>query len=276
MMARIPLIAALACLAATPALAQERAPVVDDIGRVPRSVDEVRDPEGPVTAEDLARGTIDVPGEPIHDNQFRVFGIADRLEYQSNEGDAKYLWDLFGYAGGDYNRLWIEAEGEGLFENEVDTAEFQVLYSRALTPYWNLQVGGRYDVRPDPSKWYGVFAFEGLNLYWSEIEADLYLSEDGDLSGSFEVEYDEFLTQRLVLQPRFEVNAQAQDVDDLGLGSGITDYELGLRLRYEIVREFAPYVGVSWTRQVGDTADRLPDDEDPGRLSFVAGVRVWF
>ncbi len=274
MTTRIPL-AVLACLAALPALAQE-APLVEDIGRVPQNVGEVRDPEGPVSAQDLATGNIDVPGEPVHDNQFRVFGIADRLEYQSNEGDAKYVWDVFGYAGGDYNRLWVESEGEGLFDGGVEGAELQLLYSRAITPYWNVQAGGRYDFRPDPSKWYGVLAFEGINVYWTGQEIDFYVSEDGDVSGSVEIEYDELLTQRLILQPRFELNWQAQDVDELDLGQGITDYEAGLRLRYEFARELAPYIGVSWSRQVGDTADRLPDDADPGKLSFVAGLRAWF
>lgn len=121
-----------------------------------------------------------------------------------------------------------------------------------------------------------VVALEGLNVYWSMIEADLYVSEEGDVSGTFEFEFNEFITQRLVAQPRAEVNVQAQDVGEYGLGAGITDYEVGLRIRYEIVREFAPYIGVSWKQRVGETANRLPPGEDAGALSFVAGVRMWF
>lgn len=247
-----------------------------DMGEMPDSLEDVRDPRGPVTSEELGTGDIEVPGEPVHDNPFLFFGMVDRLEYQSNEGGPKYVWDVFGYAGGDYNRLWIESEGEGLFGKELDAAELQVLYNRAITPYWNIQAGARYDFRPNPSRWYGVLALEGLNVYWSEIEADLYVSDEKDVSFRFEAEFNEYITQRLVLQPRAEVNIQAQDVKDLGLGAGVTGFEVGLRLRYEIIREFAPYIGVSWAQTVGETAARLPPGEDAGVVSFVAGVRAWF
>lgn len=257
---------------AAPAAAQETPPAVPE---VPEGIAAVRDPEGPVTAEALARGNIDVEGEPVHDNEFRVRAMLDRFEYQSNEGDPKYVWDGFLYAGGDYNRLWIESEGEGLFGEQLEAGEVQVLYSRAITPYWNAQAGVRYEFT-DPDRWYGVLALEGLNFYWSGIEADAYLSEEGDLSGAFEIEYDALLTQRLVAQPRFEMNLQAQDVPELGLGAGITSIEAGLRVRYEIAREFAPYVGVSWVQRTGETAAMLPPGEDSGALSLVAGLRIWF
>ncbi len=243
---------------------------------VPRSIADVRDPTGPVTRLDLATGNIDVPGDPIHDNPIIRFAIFDRLEWRSGEGEPGYLFDGFGFVGGDYNRLWFELEGEGAFDGSLEAAELQVLYNRAITPYWNLQAGLRHDFKPEPELTYAVLGVEGLNAYWTGIEANLYVSEDGDVSGDFEVEYDEFLTQRLVLQPRFEIAAQAQDVDTLGLGAGITSYEVGLRMRYEIRREFAPYVGASWTETVGETADMLPDGADRGTLSAVAGLRVWF
>lgn len=237
--------------------------------------DPVPDPDGPVTADELARGTVEVPGVPVHDNEPRVFVSADRFEAQSNDGDAKYVWDVFGYAGGDYHRLWVESEGEGLFDGGTEGAELQLLYSRAITPYWNAQVGWRRTFEPEETD-YLVIAAEGLNVFWTGVEVDLYVSEDGDVSGAAEIEYDEPLTQRLFLQPRFEVNVQFQDIEEEGLGAGITDYETGLRLRYEIVREFAPYVGVSWAQKVFETADLLPEGEEAGTLSAVAGVRAWF
>jgi copper resistance protein B len=262
----------LALTLAAPALAHEEdAPVA-----IPSSIAEVRDPRGPVTAAELATGNIEVEGEPVHDNPFLVFGMFDRLEWRSGEGDPGYLFDGFAFAGGDYNRLWVELEGEGKVDGDLEAAELQVLYSRALTSYWNLQVGIRQDFKPEPELTYGVLALTGLNFYWTGIEADLYVSENGDVSSTVEVEYGEFLTQRLVLQPRFEVNMQAQDVEALNLGSGITSYEAGLRLRYEIAREFAPYVGVSWTQTVGETADLLPPGKDDTTLSVVGGLRVWF
>lgn len=248
--------------------AQERDASTPPAGGVP-------DPDGPVTADELARGDVNVEGVPVHDNPFRVFGVTDRLEYQSNDGEAKYVWDAFAYAGGDYHRLWVESEGEGLFDGDVEAAELQVLYSRAITPYWNAQIGLRHDFRPEPETDYLVIGAEGLNVFWTGISADLFVSEEGDVSSALEIEFDELLTQRLKLQPRFEVGIQFQDVEEANLGAGITNYEAGLRLRYEIVREFAPYVGVSWAQTVGETADLLPDDEEAGTLSVVAGVRAW-
>jgi copper resistance protein B len=267
----------LTVLLASAALAHDAEPEsLADLGEVPDSIEETRDPRGPVTAEELARGNISVPGEPVHDNEFRVLGMFDRLEYQSREGTPTYVWDAFGYAGGDYNRLWIESEGEGGFNGPLESADLQVLYSRAITAYWNVQVGARRTFGAGPSRWYAVLAAEGLNIYWSQIEADAYLSEKGDLSGAFEVEYDAMLTQRLVAQPRFEVGLQAQDVPELGVGAGFTTVEAGLRVRYEIVREFAPYVGVSWVQKVGETAAMLPAGKSSSAVSAVAGVRMWF
>ena len=113
--------------------------------------------------------------------------------------------------------------------------------------------------------------------YWFEVEATAYISEDGDLSAALEAEYDLLLSQRLILQPRFETSIAVQEVEEYGVGQGINDIELGLRLRYEIRREFAPYIGVSWSRKIGETADLAEDEgEDTDVISFVAGVRVWF
>ncbi len=252
---------------ATMAAAQESTPATPP--------DTIHDPDGPVGPGDLARGDIDVEGVPVHDNAFRAFAITDRLEYQSNDGDDKYVWDVFGYVGGDYNRLWIESEGEGLFDDDVESADLQVLYSRAVTPYWNLQAGWRRTFEPEELDYF-VLSAVGLNVYWTGMDLDLYVSEDGDVSGAFEMEYDELFTQRLKLQPRLEFGFQFQDIEERDIGAGITDYEVGLRLRYEIVREFAPYVGISWAQPVFETADLLPDGEDDGVLSGVLGVRMWY
>ncbi len=244
---------------------------------IPGSIAEVRDPRGPVTAAELATGDFDVEGEPVHDNPFRYLIFFDRLEWRSGkDGNDAYLFEGFSFAGGDYNQIWLDYEGEGTFDGGLEAAELQLLYNRAITSYWNFQIGVRRDFEPEPQLTYGVIGFEGLNVYWSGVETNLYVSEDGDWSADLEVEIDEFLTQRLVLQPRFETAVQFQDVPELDLGSGITSYEAGLRLRYEFAREFAPYVGVSWTATVGETADLLPADVDAEEFSAVAGVRFWF
>jgi copper resistance protein B len=203
-----------------------------------------------------------------------LFNLA---EYQARNGGDGYRWDGEAWIGGDINRFTLKSEGEGTFGKPLEQAEVQALYSRALDPYWNLQAGVRYDFKPNPSRTYATIGIEGLAPYWFDVEGAVFLSDKGDVLGRAEAWYDQRVTQFFVLQPRVEVNLAAQDVRRDGIGSGLTDLELGLRLRYEKSREFAPYIGVSWERQFGDTArfTRARGD-DTGGFSFVAGVRTWF
>lgn len=205
--------------------------------------------------------------------------LADRLEYQTNDGSGLLIWDAQAWYGGDYNKLWIKTAGEKRLDGDggFEEAELQVLYSRAIHPFWDFQVGVRRDFTPDPSRTFGVIGIQGLAPYWFEVDAAVFVSDDGDVSARVEAEYDILLTQRLIVQPRTELNFAAQDVKKLDIGSGLTDATLGLRLRYEIKREFAPYIGVSWRHKVGKTADFARDaGDDVGTASFVVGVRMWF
>jgi copper resistance protein B len=203
-----------------------------------------------------------------------MFNLA---EYQARQGNNGYRWDGEAWFGGDINRLTVKTEGEGIAKVGVEAAEVQALYSRAVGPYFNLQAGIRHDFKPNPSRTYAVVGFEGLAPYWFEVEGALFLSDKGDLLGRLEGYYDQRLTQRLVLQPRVELNFAAQDVPENRIGAGLSDAELGLRLRYELTRQFAPYVGVSYEAKTGQTARYARiDGEDPTSTSFVAGVRVWF
>lgn len=214
----------------------------------------------------------------VHDNEIFAVFRGDRLEYQTNEGDPNLLWDVQAWVGGDFNKLWFKSEGTYLFDEEtVDEANVELFYSRNISSFWDLQIGGRYDFKPDPSRAFAAVGVEGLAPYWFEVQATAYISEDGDISANIEVEYDLLLSQRLILQPRFATNLAVQEVEELNIGSGINDIELGLRLRYEIRRQFAPYIGVSWSRKLGNTADLAEaDGENINVTSFVAGVRVWF
>ena len=207
-----------------------------------------------------------------------LFLQADRFEYQSNEGAPRLLWDAQGWVGGDIHKVWMKTEGEYLFDDDAfEEAEVQVLYSRAIAPYFDFQAGVRHDVKPLPSKTYGVIGIQGLAPYWFEVDAALFASEDDDVSARIEAEYALLLTQRLILQPRAELNFAVQDVEEIGVGSGLGTAEAGLRLRYEIEREFAPYVGVAWSRKVGDTADFARNKGgDVQSISFVTGFRLWF
>jgi copper resistance protein B len=203
--------------------------------------------------------------------------LFDRLEYRATDGRDGFAWDAEGWYGGDYDRLWIKTEGEGEFGRAVESAEVQALYSRAIGPWFNLQAGVRYDLRPRPDRGHLVVGVQGLAPYWFEIDAAAFLSEKGDLTARFEAEYDQRITNRLILQPRVEFDLAAQDVRELGVGAGLSTIEVGLRLRYEIEREFAPYVGVEYERRLGDTADfATAAGEDIGGWAFLVGLRSWF
>lgn len=203
-----------------------------------------------------------------------LFNLA---ELQAHSGRDGYRWDGEAWIGGDRNRLWIKSEGGGGLHGGVDSAEVQVLYGRAIGPYYDLQLGLRHDVRPKPGRTYATIGVDGLAPYNLETEGALFLSTNGDLLARLEGWYDERLTQRLVLQPRVELNLAAQDVPDDRYGAGLIDAELGLRLRYEIRREFAPYIGLSWQRKAGRTASYArASGERVGTTSLVAGIRTWF
>jgi copper resistance protein B len=203
-----------------------------------------------------------------------VFNLA---EYQIRNGRDGYRWDGEAWFGKDLDRLVIKTEGEGVNREGIESAEVQALYSRALDPYWNLQGGVRYDFTPNPSRAYATIGIEGVSPYWFDMEAALFLSNKGDVLGRIEGYYDQRITQRLILQPRIELNLSAQDVPENRIGAGISNAELGLRLRYEVRREFAPYIGVSYDRKIGQTAHYArADGEDVRATSFVIGVRTWF
>ena len=205
-----------------------------------------------------------------------VWFLADRAEVQVRDGEDGFLWDAQGYYGGPTRRLWFKSEGEGSFDDGVADAEVQALYSQAISPYFDLQAGARQDLG-DTETTYATLGVQGMAPYQFEVDAGLFLSNRGDLTARIEAELDQRITQRLILQPRAEVSLAAQDVPQLGIGAGIDKVELGLRLRYEIIREFAPYIGVEQSWRLGNSADfaRAAGD-DPSATSLVAGIRFWF
>lgn len=213
-----------------------------------------------------------------HGDQRFLFLQAERLEYQSNEGNPLLLWDGQGWYGGDLHKLWVKSEGEYLAdEGEFEEAEAQLLYSRAVSPYFDAQIGARHDFEPQPVKTYATVGLQGLAPLWFEVDAAAFLSEDSDLSARIEAEYELLLTQRLILQPRTELNLALQDVEEIGIGSGLNSVEAGLRLRYEIDRQFAPYLGVSWKSLAAKTADLARDEgEETESFSFIVGLRAWY
>ncbi|MCP3733434.1 copper resistance protein B [Sphingomonas sp. RP10(2022)] len=203
-----------------------------------------------------------------------LFNLA---EVQVRRGRDGYRWDGAGWFGGDIDRLVVKSEGEGGFGDRIDDAEVQALYSRAIDPYWNLQAGVRQDLGMGAHRTYATVGIEGLAPYWFDVEGALFLSDKGDLLARAEAWYDQRITQRLILQPRIELNLAAQDMPASRVGAGLSTAELGLRLRYEIKRELAPYVGVSWDGRYGATARYARSDgQDHGGVALALGLRTWF
>ena len=202
--------------------------------------------------------------------------MANLAEYQAGAGGG-YRWEGEAWTGGDLNRFMVKSEGEGSRREGVGAAEVQALYSRAVAPYTDIQIGVRQDFAPGPARTYAAVGFEALLPYWLEAQGGLYLSGKGDLLARLEGTYDLRLTQRLILQPRAELNFAAQDSRATKTGAGLSRAELGLRLRYEIRRELAPYVGVSYDRAYGRTADfARAAGHDASDTRLVMGLRAWF
>lgn len=202
--------------------------------------------------------------------------MTNLAEYQARKGADGYRWDGQAWFGGDINRFVLKSEGEGTRGEGVEAAELQALYSRAVGVYTDVQVGIRQDFEPH-NRTYATVGFESLFPYWFDVEGAAFLSNKGELLGRIEGTYDLRLTNRLILQPRAEFNLAAQDTAETRTGSGLSNAELGLRLRYEVRREFAPYVGVSWDRKFGKTANYARAlGEDVEATSFVVGIRAFF
>lgn len=204
--------------------------------------------------------------------------LIERLEARlpADGGADAYAWDAQGWYGGDINRLVIKTEGDGAFGGPLEAAEIQALYSHAIGPFFDLQTGVRFDAEPD-TRTHLVLGIQGLAPYMFHVDGALFLSDRGDLTARIKGEYDQRLTQRLILQPRLEVELAAQDIAERDIGAGVTKIEPGLRLRYEIVREFAPYIGVEYEAKLGQTADLArAGGEDPDGLKLLIGLRAWF
>lgn len=209
-----------------------------------------------------------------------VWGLVkvDKLEYRASDDTDSVAWSAQARAGTDTDKVAFKTSGEYVPDSDTfEKVETQLLYMRMATDFFDVQAGIRHDFDPNPERTYAVLGVNGLAPQWFEVDANLFLSDRGDASARIEAEYDILLTQRLILQPQAEVNVAFSDDRPLGIGAGFSSVEAGLRLRYEIEREVAPYIGVAWERGLGETAMRTrADGEDPERTSFVAGISVFF
>ncbi|WP_285712291.1 copper resistance protein B [Erythrobacter oryzae] len=208
---------------------------------------------------------------------FPVFWFqGDRIETQIRNRADTYLWDIQGYYGGPTDRLWFKTEGEGEWGDAPEDAELQALYAKAIRPFWDIQAGVRHDIA-GPDTTHAVIGIQGLAPYMFEVDAALFLSHRGDLTARIEAEIDQRITQRLILQPRVEANLSAQSIPLLGIGAGLDQIEVGGRLRYELRREFAPYIGIEQSWRTGAGADfARARGEGTSATSLIAGIRFWF
>ncbi|VVN63665.1 Copper resistance protein B [Pseudomonas fluorescens] len=237
---------------------------------------ESRTPIPVLTDADRAAVYREPGGHRVHDSAVHSMLLLNQLEWQGGEGSGALNWDAKGWIGGDVDRLWLRSEGERS-AGRTDSAEAQALWGHAISPWWDLVGGVRQDFKPDDSQTWAAFGVQGMALYNFEAEATLFVGESGRTAARLEGDYDILLTNRLILQPTAELNFYAQNDAQRGVGAGLSDSELGLRLRYDIRREFAPYVGVSWNRTYGQTAHYArEEDEDISQVRWVVGVRLWF
>lgn len=253
---------------ASPGPVMETPPPADAGSGPPRAADAIWGADAMrASRDDLRRSHGDFP----------VFWFqGDRFETQIHDGAEGYLWDFQGYYGGTTSRFWFKSEGEGSFGERIEDAEVQALYARAIAPFFDVQAGVRQDLA-GPDTTYAVVGVQGLAPYMFEVDAALFVSHRGDITARLEGELDQRITQRLILQPRAEVNVSAQDVPRLGIGAGLDAVEVGVRLRYEIIREFAPYIGIEQSWRVGRSADYArARGEDPSVTNYVVGIRFWF
>ena len=230
----------------------------------------------PLTDEDRRAAFPDVEGHAVHDRALHYFVLLDQFEWQAVDEASGLNLDSKGWIGGDRDRFWFRAEGESE-EGRVSEAQAHVLYGRQFSRWWDIVGGIRQDFRPGPAQTWAAIGLQGLAPYWFEIEATAYVAASGRTHARFEVEYELLVTNRLIFQPLVEAEIFGKSDPERGVGAGVSTTEAGFRLRYELRREVAPYVGVVWSNKWGKTADfAAAAGEATSGARLVAGVRLWY
>ncbi len=236
------------------------------------ATDDLRDPHAYAEGEDFG------PMGQIRLADQHNFGaiLIHRLEAVRTDDNSWTAFEGQGWYGRTYNRANLKLEGE--FDGgEVHELRTELLWSRAIAPFWDSQLGIRYDSGEEPDRTWGAIGVQGLAPYWFHVDATFYVGDRGDTTLRFASEYDLLFTQKLILQPKLEANLYGQNDEVRGTGSGLSDLSLGLRLRYEFTRQFAPYIGVEWAGLYGGTADFAREDNHPTEETrWVAGLHLWF
>jgi copper resistance protein B len=229
-----------------------------------------------LTDEDRKAAFPDVGGHTVHDQAVHHFVLLDQLEWQAADDGSGVNLDSKGWIGRDRDRIWFRAEADSE-EGRIGEAQAHLLYGRQFSRWWDVVAGIRQDVRPGPAQTWAAIGIQGLAPYWFEVEATAYVGASGHTHARFEVEYELLLTNRLVLQPLVEAEIFGKSDRERGVGAGLSTTDVGFRLRYELRREVAPYVGVAWNTRWGKTADLAEAaGEETGGARLVTGLRLWF
>jgi len=222
----------------------------------------------------LLAGSVMVMGQSLHaagaDDPLRTMLLVDKFEILNND-DKSREWEGSFYAGYDLDKLYVYSQGAATSDG-LEWSQNELVYSRAIAPFWDLQAGIAYDKNDDASKTWGEIAIAGLAPYFFETRVALLFNDDGNVGLRLEGEYEALITQKLILTPSIEADFYTENDPDMRIGSGLSVIEAGLRLRYEIVREFAPYIGVTWEKTFGNTRNFNPVNE----TSLLMGIRFWF
>jgi copper resistance protein B len=228
---------------------------------------EPKEPIPVLTDADRAAAFPNVDGHAAHDRRWHSYVLFDQLEWRHNDEENAVGWDARGWIGGDVNRLWFRSEAKR-DRHQFREAEAEVFYGRAFSRWWDFVAGVRQDVRPGPGRTWAAVGVQGLAPYFFELQATAYVGASGRTQGRIEAEYEMLLTNRLVLRPSVEVLLAGKSDPARGIGRGLVTADAGLRLRYEIRREFAPYIGVEWNRRFGSA--------EASATQLTAGLRFWF
>ena len=204
------------------------------------------------------------------DDPLRTMLIIDKLEIFNDDENTRE-WEGSFYIGFDIDKLYVYTEGSATADG-LESSQNDFVYSRAIAPFWDIQAGLAYDKNDNFSKTWAEIAIAGLAPYFFETRAALLLNSDGNVGLRLDAEYEALFTQKLILTPALEMDFYSKDDPQMRIGSGLSSMDAGLRLRYEFVREFAPYIGVNWEKTFGTTRDLNPVDE----TSLLMGLRIWF
>ena len=195
--------------------------------------------------------------------------LFDRLEYEGNTGVQLTKWEMNQWIGTDTDKFYIKSEGDyAQSQGIVGTADIQMLYSRAISEFWDIQIGARRGIQPEMA-YDGVLSLQGTAPQFVEVELESFYNQYGNVLGRLSLRRDILFTQRLILTHRLEVDVTKNAMPQRSIKPGVYELEAGMRLRYEMAREFAPYIGFDYVEEQSLTEARTG-------VRGVAGIRFWF